>query len=99
MSQVHIAFQEGFSNDTIVVRINGKEVARKSGLESQATIALAGAENLAVDAVSGTLTLEVPTRGISKSFEVDFRQFPYLGISIVGATLTLKQSREPFEYM
>jgi hypothetical protein len=99
MSSVHFAFQEGFAGDTAVVRIDGREVVRKTGLQSQPTLALADAVTISVEQDQGAVKIEVPNRNISETFDVNFREHPYLGISIVGGRLTMKRAAQPFEYM
>jgi hypothetical protein len=35
MSLLHIALQEGFNDDTVVIRVNGSEVFHKAGVKTR----------------------------------------------------------------
>lgn len=96
---VHFAFQDGFKNDDVIVRVDGQEILRESRLKGQdPTIPLAAQRDVQVDAKAATLNVEVPTRGLARSFDLDFAKSPYVGIAIVGGDITLRQSARPFEY-
>ncbi len=41
MVLLHIAFQEGFTDDTVVVRVNGREVFRKGSVKTRLQIGYA----------------------------------------------------------
>jgi hypothetical protein len=97
--QVHFAFQDGFVDDDVVVRVNGREVIRESKLNGRdPLLPVAAIRNLELDVTTGNVTIEVPSRGLSRSFDLDFRESPYLGIAIVGADIALRRSARPFEY-
>ena len=97
--QVHLAFQDGFANDDVVVRVDGKEVARESGLKgSDPVIPLAVQRDVQIDARAARLQVDVPTRGLSRAFDLDFAESPYVGIAIVGGEIAVRQSARPFEY-
>jgi hypothetical protein len=100
MTAVHFALQDGFADDEVIVRVNGKEVVRQSNVRSQdPVIPFAAAKDVSIDQSSGTVAVDVPTRRMSQSFTVDFKEYPYLGIAIAGNAITLRKSGRPFEYM
>jgi hypothetical protein len=97
--EVHLAFQDGFANDDVVVRVDGREVVRESGLKGlDPMIPLAAQRNVQIERPAGRLDVEVPTRGLSRAFDLDFAKSPYVGIAIVGGEIAVRQSSRPFEY-
>ena len=99
MLPLHLAFQEGFSGDTVIVQVNGAEVARKVNLTSSLATALAGTADVTVDKESGNVQVTVPTKNLSASADINFKKFPYLAISVVRNSIQLTPSPEPFYYM
>jgi hypothetical protein len=51
-----------------------------------------------IEPAAGKVQVDVPTRGLSRGFDVNFRESPYLGVAIVGNEITLRRSSRPFEY-
>lgn len=100
--KVHFAFQDGFVNDDVIVRVNGKEVIREARLKGNDPLvpiaAMRDVEIDELDAATGNVDVEVPSRGLSRSFDLDFRESPYLGIAIVGGDIAMRRSARPFEY-
>jgi hypothetical protein len=100
MTTVHFALQDGFTDDEVIVRVNGKEVVRRSNVQSQdPLIPFAAAQEVGVDQSSGTVSVDVPTRRMSQIFTVNFEEYPYLGIAIAGNQIMLRRSERPFDYM
>ena len=97
--QVHFAFQDGFSNDDVVVRVNGREVLRESNLSgNDPAVPLAATREIELPPAGGKLDVTVPTRGLSGSFDVNFAESPYLGVAIVNGKLAVRRSSTPFMY-
>jgi hypothetical protein len=97
--QVHFALQDGFSNDDVVVRVDGREVIRESNLKgADPLLPVAALHDVEVQRDTGQVSIEVPTRGLSRSFDLDFEESPYLGIAIVEGEIALRRSSRPFEY-
>ena len=97
--QVHFAFQDGFANDDVIVRVDGREVIRESRLQgNDPLVPLAAVRDVELEATAGKVNVEVPSRGLSRSFDLDFRESPYLGIAIVGGDIAMRRSSRPFEY-
>ena len=97
--QVHFAFQDGFANDDVIVRVNGREVIRESQLKGQdPMLPIAAVRDIELEATTGKVNVEIPSRGLSRSFDLDFRESPYVGIAIVGGDIAMRKSSRPFEY-
>jgi hypothetical protein len=99
MPKLHIAFQDGFENDTAVIEIDGKEVVRRENLKTRLQIGLAGSADLEI--APGTIELKtlVPSRNLSRSVRIDATEPVYLGLSISGSDLIHRIAREPFGYV
>lgn len=98
---IHVAIQEGFQNDTLVVHLDGAEVYRRAGLKSRMQIGLADSFDL--DAATGPaeLRVEVPTRNASVTIPVKVPADGelYVGVSVTPeGSITFQSSDEPFRY-
>ena len=100
MARIHIALQEGFDGDEVVVRINGEDVYRRSGVTTRPQISLA--DSFARDVADGPATIEVrlPVRGASGSIAVDGVRPCHVGVSRTPAgRVVLRAQDEPFGYL
>ena len=101
MTQLHIALQDGFFHDTVVVQVNGKEVFRKGDVKTRFQIGLA--ESFEVEVPSGDATVEValPEKKRANSTIVKAgSQLMYLGVSLnERGEVTFLVSQEPFGYV
>ena len=57
MPLLHIAFQEGFTDDTVVVRVNGEEVFHKGSVKTRLQIGYADSFEMTVE--EGSVNVEV----------------------------------------
>ena len=102
MPLLHIEFQEGFMDDTVVVQVNDKEVCRKSNMRTRLQIGYA--DSCEVDVRENTVNVEValPLRNLSKAIPIVFDDAPsvYLGLSVTPeGRISERVSREPFGYL
>jgi hypothetical protein len=98
---LHIDFQEGFLDDTVVVRVNNEEY-QKQDIRTRLQIGYAG--SLEVDVLESRVHAEVvlPSRGLSKSIPVVFDKSDtvYLGLSVTAeGEISERLSYEPFRYL
>jgi len=100
MARIHIAYQEGFRNDEVVLRLDGKEVSRNSGVTTRLQIGLALAYELEVPDGPFELEVALPGRYSSRTFRFDPSGPKYVGISVASdGVLTHVVSPEPFGYL
>ena len=95
---LHLAFEDGFAGDTVIVEVEGQEVARPSGLTSSLATALAATAEASLPVSAGRVTVLVPARGLSASRQLDFHALPYLAVAIRDGQLVLRSQDEPFVY-
>lgn len=99
MPQLHVDLQDGFSDDRVVVQVDGREVFRSDRLTTRLMLGLA--ESFAVDVGEEPVTVrvEVPTRDASVEQDVRAGQTPYVGVSLLQTMLSIHVSRTPFAYL
>ncbi len=98
MGSLHVALQDGFDNDKVEVRIDGRTVYERDGVTTLTQISLADAFDVDVD---GPVDLEIslPSRHVSTVVPVPARlDGAYIGVSVSGDSLVHRLSEEPFGY-
>jgi hypothetical protein len=101
MPLIHVAIQEGFQNDTLVVQLDGAEVYRRAGLKTRMQIGLADSFDLDAAPGPAELRVEVPTRnaGVTIRVEVPAVGELYVGVSVSpDGAITYQSTDEPFRY-
>lgn len=99
MSGLRIDLQEGFRNDTVIVRVNGEEVFQKSGVTTRLSASIADSFEVPVEGSPSEVEVEASTRALTGKGKVDAEHTPYLGVSIEGAAIRFERSVEPFRYL
>jgi hypothetical protein len=102
MPTLHIDFQEGFLDDTVVVHVNNEEY-RKQDIRTRLQTSWTHV-SLQVDVRESMVDVEVvlPSRGLSKSIPMVFDNSDtvYLGLSVTAeGEIITRVSLEPFRYL
>jgi hypothetical protein len=82
VSLLHLVLEDGFDDDTVVVRADGRELLRLDGVTTRTQISHAGDAEIEVPEGLVTLEVEVPTQGVRDSVEVDAAATPVVGLSL-----------------
>jgi hypothetical protein len=99
MSSLHIAFQDGFAGDTVIVVVNGVEWYSKPDVSTNLAISLADTINVEVKGDKAQIKISVPSRGAAATLTVDAVKTPYVGVSIKDSDrVEIIPSKEPFRY-
>ncbi len=99
MSDLHIALQSGFRNDSVVVVVNKREIFKKSGVTTNLVISLADKVDVSVEGRKAEITVEVTSRNTSRSIAVTVAETPFVGASIEDdGTVQIAPSKLPFTY-
>ena len=69
--QIHVALQDGFDGDDVVLRVAGSEAYRGENVTTRTQISLAADMQLEVPDHPFTLEVDVPTRGVRDSVQID----------------------------
>ena len=100
MALLHIALQEGFSGDSVLIRVNGKEAFQKANVKTRNQIGLADSFEFTVPESSATVEVSLSSRNVSESIRVNASQSVYLGVSLTPeGKLSHRISQEPFCYL
>ena len=99
MALLHIALQEGFEDETVVIRVAGKDAFRKDNVRTKLQIGLADSFDTNVEEGPVSIEIEVPSKGLSRSIELQVPNTVYLGVSIIAGKIEYKISHEPFGYV
>jgi len=97
---LRIHLQEGFSGDTVIIRVGGREVARREGVTTLTQIGVADVFDLEVGTEPVSVETEVVTRGIAGAIRIEAPgETGHVGISVVeGGRLEQKAQKEPYLY-
>ena len=100
MASLSIDLQDGFSDDTVVVRVEGIVASRESGVTTRTEIGLARTLRLVLDGASVQLEIELPERQICESIKIDLAHPTFLGVSLTpDGKLTMRREFRPFGYV
>lgn len=89
-------------NDTVVMRVNGKEVFRKPNVETRLQIGRADSYEVSVQEDTADVEVTLPSRDLSKSVRITLDESApvYLGLSLTPeGEISEQVSREPFGYL
>lgn len=88
-----VQLRDGFSNDTVTVRVNGKEVYQKSGVTTDLTISFA--DRVEVPVEESTVQLEVAVQGgLRKTEEIRVQETAFVDVWIVEGKMELRSSKQ-----
>lgn len=99
MAVLSIHLQEGFEDDTAVVRLNGAESARRTHLKTR--LLLGYAEIVELPKPAGRdieLELELPDRGLSARGVVPGAGDSFVAVNVTDGRLQIAVRDRPFSY-
>ena len=99
MPLLHIAFQEGFEGDTVVVRIAGREVFRKDNVKTSAQVRYA--TSFDTNSYEGPVSIDIvlPSKNLSETVQLQLMVATFVGVSIQEGKITYRISTQPFRYL
>jgi hypothetical protein len=98
MGTLRIDLQDGFDNDDVRIKVNGKEVYHRGDVTTKLLLGLADTTQTKVDDGAAEVEVAVPSRGLSQTERVEARGNVYLGVSVEAGRLRLNKSETPFGY-
>lgn len=96
--KLRVDFQDGFSDDIIIIKINGKEVHTATQVTTDNALSFATYFEDRFERGKIEFQILVPTRDLTQSFPFDIESDMYLGISILGGKLQFRFSDKQFLY-
>jgi hypothetical protein len=99
MTPLHIALQDGFTGDTVVINVNSKLVFEKKNVRTRTQIGLADSFETEVEEGSVSIEVKIPEKGLSEKYDLQFTTATYVGVSIDDHQIKFKISQQPFGYL
>lgn len=99
MPLLHVALQEGFSNDTVEVTVNGAAIFSKSGVSTRTQIGFADSAETEVGLGTVDLLVSLPQKSLSKSIALLVSEPTYVGVSVEAHGIAFNVAMEPFGYL
>jgi RNase P/RNase MRP subunit p29 len=96
---LHVALQEGFTQDRVLVKVDGAEVANRPEVTTRNQIGFAEAVEVEVPMGETTVEVDVPGRQLIGTVQVAVEGKTYIGVSIEKGRLELRSQREAFGYL
>jgi hypothetical protein len=84
---INVALQDGFDRDSVVMRVDGAEAYRGEQVTTRTQISHAADTQLEVPEGPFTLDVEVPTRGVHETFQLDPHTHPNVALSLRDGSL------------
>jgi hypothetical protein len=99
MVDVAIDLQDGFKDDTVVIRAGGRELLRDEAVTTRFQIGKATSATIALPEGEVTLEIEVPTRNQRAAIPIDTAKPAFVGISLTTeGRLEVRVQEHPFGY-
>ena len=100
MPSLHLALEEGFFNDAVVVTLNSREIFRKPAVSTRLQIGRADKIETEIAPGNNSIKVTLPARGLEAEFAVDGSRDTYAGVSLSPeGQLTWRMAEEPFGYV
>jgi hypothetical protein len=84
---INVALQDGFDSDDVVLRVDGAEAFRAEGITTRTQISHAADTQLDVPDRPFTLEVEVPTRDVRETLQLDPHAQPNVALSLIEGRL------------
>lgn len=98
MASLVIDLQDGFSDDTVVVQVDGQEKYDKQGVNTDYALGLADSVEIQVPEGSVNVQITVPSRQLSGTIVLEVSTTVYLGVCILDDRIDYRISDEMFQY-
>jgi hypothetical protein len=98
-AMLHVALQEGFDNDNVVIRLNDEPIYESAGVTTDLRIGRADAVDVPLMEGRLRLSVSLPDRNMSGSVVVQGTDAVYVGVSVEGDTVEFTVSDQPFGYL
>ena len=92
---LHVKLRDGFSNDSVTITVNGKNVYYKAGVTTDLTISFADAIDISVEESTVKLAVAIE-RGQKEEKELRVQETPFIDVRIINGKLELWESQDEF---
>lgn len=97
MSSLFIDLQDGFSHDTVIVKVNDREVFHKDNVKTDYALGRADSVEISIHQ-DQVVVVDVPSRHLSDTLALESTHTIYLGISIIEDRIDFRISDKRFLY-
>jgi hypothetical protein len=87
--QIHLALQDGFDDDEVVLRVEGSEAFKGEGITTRTQLSHAADMHLDVPDRPFGLDVDVPTRGVRETVQIDPQTNPNVTVSLRDGRLVV----------
>lgn len=100
MALLQIDLQEGFEDETVVIKVAGKEVFRKSDVRTKVQVGFADSFEVTVANEPVKVEVDLPKKQLSKTIELSPSETSHLGLSLdMEGKIEHRVSAERFGYV
>jgi hypothetical protein len=99
MHPLHIALQDGFQGQHVVIRADGRVVYDRRDVTTDLRISQADEVEVSLDRPQVRIEVTVQPPTLSAGHDHDATRFPYLAISVAGGGIVFRPSGEAFRYL
>jgi hypothetical protein len=99
MPRLFIHLQEGFDNDLVVIKVNGKEQFRSRQVTTRLVLGYAEVVELLVSEDAAQVQVSLPQKKLAQSLDLPQSAETHIAVSIVENQITYQVSDQPFGYM
>ena len=96
---LHVDLQEGFDDDSVLVRLNDKPIYENPGVTTDLRISRADAVEVPLGDGQSRISVSLPDRNVSGSIVIQGIGSVFVGVSLTGDTVEFTVSTEPFGYL
>ncbi len=94
-----VDLQEGFSQDHVIIEVDGREIFNKKDIKSRMQIGHAASAEVNVDPGIHVLRVSLPAIHMSYETKINAPKITHAGVNRDGQGLHIKLSSEPFGYL
>lgn len=100
MNLLTIDLQDGFKDDLVTVKVNGKEVLGGGRISTEFQIGWAKRLEVEVEENHAVVDISISTKKQSKEIKIELSGHTYLGLSLTPTNdIDVRISSEPFGYL
>ena len=97
-SRLVVHLQSGFRGDSVVVTVNGRRAYAKEDVRTLRTNPYADSFEVEVPRGPVAFSIDVPSKDLSQSIDLEVRRTIFLGVSIVGHEILIQKQLARFQY-
>lgn len=96
---LHIDLQDGFKDDEVIVRLDGREILHKSGVTTDIRISRADGIEATSTKADAQIEIELPKKNLRGTQTIKTGETPHIGISVTDGKPQFRVSAQPHRYM